>query len=77
MAKTESWLGILATTFNSVRCKAKIYSTSTRVTSTLAQTKELKMAKKTNRSKIISWVVGLPAAQSQYVDANRLRPSGG
>lgn len=65
MAKTESWLGIISNHVQFVRMYRRRYSTSTRVTaSTLVRKrKELKMAAKNKQiKKIISWVVGLPAA---------------
>ena len=65
MAKTESWLGIISDHVQFVRMYRRRYSTSTRVTaSTLVRKrKELKMAAKNKQiKKIISWVVGLPAA---------------
>lgn len=65
MAKTESWLGIISNHIQFVRMYRRRYSTSTRVTaSTLVRKrKELKMAAKNKQiKKIISWVVGLPAA---------------
>lgn len=65
MAKTESWLGIIINHVQFVRMYRRRYSTSTRVTaSTLVRKrKELKMAAKNKQiKKIISWVVGLPAA---------------
>lgn len=65
LAKTESWLGIISNHVQFVRMYRRRYSTSTRVTaSTLVRKrKELKMAAKNKQiKKIISWVVGLPAA---------------
>lgn len=65
MAKTESWLEIISNHVQFVRMYRRRYSTSTRVTaSTLVRKrKELKMAAKNKQiKKIISWVVGLPAA---------------
>lgn len=65
MAKTESWLGIISNHVQFVRMYRRRYLTSMRVTaSTLVRKrKELKMAAKNKQiKKIISWVVGLPAA---------------
>lgn len=76
MAKTESWLGIISNHVQFVRMYRRRYSTSTRVTaSTLVRKrKELKMAAKNKQiKKIISWVVGLPAALIAISEPTDLR----